>query len=126
MAAGAVFSIHVGDQATVSDVLWEDIYVEHFWELLIDFRIFESRYSKDPDRGHVRNVTLRRVHTIHDPYNIPSLIGGYAVGHLVENVRIEGCTIGDRRVLNARTTCICSRFSSVGGSRFPVKKKNAI
>jgi hypothetical protein len=98
---GAVFSIHVGDRATVSDVVWEDIYVEHFWTLLVDFRIFASRYSRDSQRGHVRNITLRRVTTIHDPFNTPSLIGGHDAEHLVENVRIEQCKIGERRVQNA-------------------------
>jgi hypothetical protein len=98
---GAVFSIHVGDRATVSDVLWEDIRVEHYWDFLIDFRILASRWSKDTVRGHIRNITLRRIQTIPDIYNIPSLIGGFDSDHLVENVRIEELHIGERHVQNA-------------------------
>jgi hypothetical protein len=98
---GAVFSIHVGDRATVSDVLWEDIYVEHYWDFLLDFRILASRWSKDTVRGHIRNITLRRITTIADPYNTPSLIGGYDAEHLVENVRIEQLHIGERPIRSA-------------------------
>jgi hypothetical protein len=95
---GAVFSIHVGDRAIVSDVLWEDIFVEHYWDLLIDFRIFHSRWSKEDQRGHIRNITFRRIQTIPDIYNTPSLIGGYDAEHLVEGVRIEQFKVGDRLV----------------------------
>ncbi|HEY3330919.1 MAG TPA: glycosyl hydrolase family 28 protein [Capsulimonadaceae bacterium] len=41
---GGVFTIHNGDRATISDVLYEDIRVEHFYDKLVDFRIMHSRW----------------------------------------------------------------------------------
>jgi len=48
---GGVFGIHNADRATVSDVLYENIRVEHHYEKLVDFRIVKSRWSKDDQRG---------------------------------------------------------------------------
>ena len=89
---GAPFGIHNGDHATVSDVLWEDIRVEHYYGKLVDFRIMHSRYSKDAERGHVRGITLRRVRIQRSRFNAGytvSLIGGYDAGHRVEDVVFE-------------------------------------
>jgi hypothetical protein len=36
---GGVFTIHNGDRACISRVLYEDIRVEHFYDKLVDFRI---------------------------------------------------------------------------------------
>jgi hypothetical protein len=98
---GAVFSIHNGDRAMVSDVLWEDIRVEHFYDKLIDFRIMPSRYSQDKTRGHIRDVTFRNIHTIKDIYNTPSLIGGYDNDHRIDNVRFENFLMGGEKITNA-------------------------
>jgi hypothetical protein len=96
---GGVFTIHNGDRTTISDVLYEDIRVEHFYDKLVDFRIMHSRYSKDAERGQVRNVTLRNIQAIADKYNVISLIGGYDAEHTVENIRFENFVIGETKVL---------------------------
>jgi hypothetical protein len=97
---GGVFTIHNGDRAIISDVLYEDIRVEHFYEKLVDFRIMHSRYSKDAERGQVRNITLRNIQTITDVYNVISLIGGFDAGHTVENISFENFVMGDNKVLS--------------------------
>lgn len=97
---GGVFTIHAGDRAAVSDVLYEDIRVEHFFDKLIDFRILFSRYSKDAERGQIRNVILRGIRTNLDPFNCISLIGGFDAAHTVEGVVIEDFMIGDQKITN--------------------------
>ncbi len=44
---GAVFSIHNGDRATVSNVLVEDVRIEDARQKLFDIAIFRSQYSDD-------------------------------------------------------------------------------
>ncbi|HEX8234780.1 MAG TPA: glycosyl hydrolase family 28 protein [Abditibacteriaceae bacterium] len=68
---GGVFTIHNGDHATVSRILWEDIRVEHFYDKLIDFRILNSRWSGDDERGQIRDVHLRNIRVAKDIYNSP-------------------------------------------------------
>jgi hypothetical protein len=90
---GGVFGIHNGDRATVSDVLYENIRVEHHYEKLVDFRIVKSRWSEDQQRGHVRNVTLRNIDvavSVFNPGYTCSLIGGWDAQHTIDHVRFEG------------------------------------
>jgi hypothetical protein len=98
---GGVFTIHNGDHALIENILYEDIRIEHYYDKLIDFRILKSRYSKDAERGHIRNVTIRNVMAVANRYNSVSLIGGYDAEHIVENIRIENITFGGDRVRNA-------------------------
>lgn len=95
---GGVFSIHNGDRALVSDVLYEDIRVEHMYDRMVDFQVLHSRYSKDAERGRIRGVTLRRVRTLPDQYNTLNLVGGYDAIHTVEDITFDDVCIGDVRV----------------------------
>jgi len=92
---GGVFTIHNGDHALVEDVLYEDIRVEHYYDRFVDFRILHSRYSRDEERGRIRNVTLRNVRAVRNSYNCLSLLGGYDAAHRVENVVFEDVRMGD-------------------------------
>jgi hypothetical protein len=93
---GGVFTIHAGDRAEIRDVLYEDIRIEHMFDMFIDMRVLHSRYSLDAQRGRIRGVTLRRIRTLHDRYNTVSLIGGFDAEHLVEDVRLEDVRIGEQ------------------------------
>jgi hypothetical protein len=89
---GGVFGIHNADRATVSDVLYENIRVEHHYEKLLDFRVIKSRWSKDEERGQIRNVTLRNIDvaiSVFNPGYSCSVIGGLDSQHTVEHVRFE-------------------------------------
>ena len=95
---GGVFTIHNGDHATVSRVLWENIRVEHFYDKLVDFRILSSRWSGDDERGQIRDVRLKNIRVAKDVYNSPSLIGGYDASHTVEGVSFEDFFLGETAV----------------------------
>jgi len=98
---GSVFSIRNCDGATIENVLYENIRIDHHYNELIGFRIIRSRYSQSETRGHVRNVQLRHVAIQETPFNAGytvSHIGGWDEGHVFENIGIEAMTFGGRPV----------------------------
>jgi len=97
---GGVFTIHAGDRATISDVTYEDIRVEHFFDKCVDFRIFKSRYSRDEERGQIRNVTLRNIRTNVDHHNCLSLLGGLDADHTIQNIVFDHFVCGDQKITN--------------------------
>lgn len=90
--SGGVLTIHNGDRARIHDVLYEDIRVECADEKLIDFKILDSRYSKDTERGSIDHIVIRDVRVIDGPFPV-SILRGYEQGHLVEDVTIENLNI---------------------------------
>ncbi|MBD3242614.1 MAG: hypothetical protein GF331_18635 [Chitinivibrionales bacterium] len=116
---GSVFGIHNAGNATVRDVLFDDIRVEHFFTYLISFRIIESRYSRIPERGRIRNVHLKNIAVTAGRMNqgySASLIGGYDAEHTIEGVTIENLRIDGRRIGSADELDLYCR--NAGGVRF--------
>ena len=112
---GAVFSIHNNDRAVVSDVLFDNIRIEHCYDKLIDFRISRSRFSTDAERGHIRGVTLRNIQWTRTPFNAGytiSLIGGWDATHTIENIAIENFAIDGVPVRHLDELEICTRHCS--------------
>ena len=100
---GAVFAIHNFDRASVENVVFENIRIEHCYDRLIDIRISESRFSTDRERGTIRNVAMKNIHWTRSAANAGytvSLIGGHDAGHRVEGVEIGPVYINGRRVTN--------------------------
>lgn len=108
---GGVFTIHAGDRAEISDVLYEDIRIEHFYDKFIDFRVLDSRYSKDETRGRIHDVTLRRIRACPDPFNTVSLIGGFDVGHTVGGIVLDDVRFGDRPLTSVDELHLFTRFA---------------
>jgi hypothetical protein len=101
---GGVFGIHNADRATVSDVLYENIRVEHFYNKLVDLKIIKSMWGKDNERGQVRNVTFRNIDvslSIFNPGYSVSLIGGYDANHTIENVTFDNFRLNGVKVTDA-------------------------
>ena len=99
-----VFGIHNCDGATVSDVLYQDIRVDHYYSKLIDMRIIKSRWSKEDKIGYVNNVVFKDIKvtsSIYNPGYSISLIGGYDDQHQINNVTIEDFYINGVKVTNA-------------------------
>ena len=100
---GGVFGIHNCDGATVSDVRYENIRVDHYYNKLIDMRIIKSRWSREKRVGYVKNIVLKNIrvtNSIYNPGYSISLIGGYDDDHMVENVKIEDFYIDDKKITN--------------------------
>lgn len=101
---GGVFGIHNSDRAVVSNILYENIRVEHYYDKLIDMRIIRSRYFQDKERGQARDIIFRNIAVTVSPYNpgySVSTIGGYDAKHLIQNVTFENFTLNGVKVVNA-------------------------
>jgi hypothetical protein len=101
---GAALSIHAGDRATVKDIIFENIRVEHYYDKLIDFRVMCSKWNKDKERGQIRNILVKDIYVKEADYNpgyTISVIGGYDSEHTVEDVTFENFYLNDRKIMNA-------------------------
>lgn len=106
-----VFTIHNGDRAVITNILYENIRVEHYFNLLIDFRILNSRWSVDQKRGHIRKITFRNISLCQDSFNTPSLIGGCSADHRVSDVLFENVTRNGQPVHSLDELEIFCRFA---------------
>jgi polygalacturonase len=86
---GAPISIHCGDRATVRNIVFQDIRIEHHYDKFVDIRVMKSRFNRDAERGRIENVLLERI-VAHDAgYNrgyTTSQIAGWGPEHPVKNV----------------------------------------
>ncbi len=98
--SGAVCSIHNGDRALVQRVSYDDIRVEDAREKLIDIKILTARYSRDAERGRVRDIRFRDVRVVDGPFPV-SILRGHDDAHLVEDVCFEGLTVHGRHLMSA-------------------------
>ena len=94
------FTIHNGDRAIVENVLYEDIRVEDSRGLLVDFKILSSVYSKDTERGHIKNITFRNI-AVEGEFIPPSLFLGYDNSHIVDNVVFDNFRIHGKKAENS-------------------------
>jgi hypothetical protein len=91
------FTIHNGDRAVVSNILYQDIRVEDSRGWLIDFRILESRYSKDKERGKIENVRFSNITVGGERFPYSQIIG-FDDTHDIQNVVLEDFTIQGRKI----------------------------
>jgi hypothetical protein len=91
------FTIHNGDRAVVSNVLYEDIRVEDSRGWLIDFRILNSQYSKDKTRGKIQGVYFRNIQVEGDTFPYSQILG-YDESHRIEGVTLENLVIHGTKV----------------------------
>ena len=98
--SGAVFAIHNGDRALVHDILYEDIRVEDAREKLIDLKVLRSRYSRDEERGHIRDVRFRNVRVVDGPFPV-SILRSYDREHSVSDITIENLIVAGKRITSA-------------------------
>lgn len=98
--SGGALTIHNGDRAEISNVRYEDIRIEGAEEKLIDLKILYARYSRDPERGQIRDVHFRDVAVVDGTFPV-SVIRGWDADHLIEDVTIENLTVHGRPIRNA-------------------------
>ena len=112
---GSAFGIHNSDHATISEVLYEDIRVEHHYDKLVDLRIVHSRWSKDAERGQIRDVTFRNIDVFMWIYNAGyscSLIGGFDAEHTIEGVHFENFRVDGVPILEPDAMTLFTKRAS--------------
>ena len=93
---GSVFSIQNTDRAIVSKVRYQNIRVEHCFDKLVNIRIMNSRYSKNTEKGQIRDVVFKDVFWSKNEFNIGytiSLVGGLSEDNTVEGVEFDNFQI---------------------------------
>jgi len=86
------FTIHNSDRAVVKNILYEDIRVEDSKGWLIDFRILNSQYSKDKQRGKIENIHFKSIF-VEGEYYPASQILGFSDEYGIKNVTLENFNI---------------------------------
>jgi len=101
---GAAFGIHNTDRAVISNILYENIRVEHYYDKLIDIRIIKSRFYKDKQRGQAHDIIFRNINVTvsqsNPGYSI-SILGGYDTEHTIKNVVFDNFRLNGVKVTNA-------------------------
>jgi hypothetical protein len=81
------------DAATISNVRFEDIRIEESHKL-ISLWINKAIWSKDAERGHIKDVEFKNISANGDPLRIE--LRGFDAGHLVENVDFENVLLNGK------------------------------
>ncbi|MDD2381823.1 MAG: glycosyl hydrolase family 28 protein, partial [Mariniphaga sp.] len=101
------FTIHNGDRAVITNILYEDIRVEDSRGWLIDFRILESVYSKDDQRGKIENVHFKNIFVEGEKYPFSQMLGFNDV------YRINRVTLEDFFIHGNKITSIYNGMISI-------------
>jgi polygalacturonase len=104
------FTIHNGDRAVVSKVLYENIHVEDARGLLIDFKILNSRYSKDKERGKIRNVLFRNI-TVEGDQFPSSVMIGFDEQHNIDGVTLEKFSIHGKKIKRTYDAILTDKYT---------------
>lgn len=109
--SGGVFTIHNGDRAVIHNVKYENIRVENAMQKLFDFKVLNSRYSKDLERGFIKDIEVLNI-KVYGEHLPPSIFRGTDNQHGVKNVRIKGLHHNDNEV----NSLLSARFITESGS----------
>jgi len=88
----------------VSNNLFEDIRVDHYYNKLIDMRILKSRYSSEEKIGTAENILFKDIYVTVSRYNVGyslSFIAGYDENHLIKNVTFDNFQLNGKKVTHA-------------------------
>lgn len=107
-------TIHNGDRARVHDIVYRDIRIEDSKTRIFDFKVIESEYSKDAERGAIEDILVENVSVVDGPFP-PSILNGYEPEkHPVRRIKFVNFSAHGQRIdnyLDARM--ICEKIRSI-------------
>lgn len=86
--------VYICDKALVSNILFENIRIEHECHLATHVMITRDFWSKDQTAGNIRNVTFRNIEV---KPNVASRVAGYGPENTVQGVHYEHYTLAGKR-----------------------------
>ncbi len=89
------------DSAPVSNIFFTNIRVEES-QRLASLWIGKAVWSRDDERGHIRNVAFQRIDAAGDPLRIE--LTGFDAEHTVEGVRFQNVRLNGRPITGADVT----------------------
>lgn len=98
--SGGTFTIHNGDRAVVHNVQYENIRVEDAQEKLFDIKVQMSQYSRDQERGQVRDICFKDIQVVDGIFPV-SIIRGYDKAHLISSITFDNLMVHGRKIENA-------------------------
>lgn len=123
---GSAISIHNCDDAIVTDILFENIRIEHYYDKLFDIRVMRSQFShKAPGKGFIRNIKFKDIKVKFDPCNIGysiSQVSGFDKEHITEDVVFEDIYLNDEVIVDPELIEMC--FRNVKNIQFIDTKNN--
>ncbi len=91
------FTIHNGDRAVVKNIRYEDIRVEDSKGWLVDFKVLNSQYSKDAERGKIEGVLLKNIKVEGEHYPSSQILG-FSDECNIKNVTLENFYIHGEKI----------------------------
>lgn len=85
----------VCDHGAISDVRFEDIWIEQEAKYAVNCMIMKDKWSTQKEAGYIRGVIFRNIHA---PSGTYLNFMGYDEGHIVEDILLDQYWIGDRRL----------------------------
>jgi len=117
-----VISVHNADDALISDILFEDITVEHEevgsgdgseMPYLIDINIASSsNWSSTKERGKIDGVTVKNVQFL-SGNECESRVSGFDGEHMAENIVFENVTMFGKKIKNAEDMKLTGKEGTV-------------
>ncbi len=86
------------DSALISDIIFDNIRIEETRKL-ISLWIGKANWSRDAERGHIRDIVFRDIHAIGGHPRIE--LQGFDANHAVENVLFQNVTIDGQPITPA-------------------------
>ncbi len=111
-ANGGALTIHNGDRAHITDVLYKDIRIEEAYGYLCHFQVLFSHYSKDKERGSGSNIVMDNIQVVGGaPLN--SIITGLDAEHQYEDIKFRGLTIHGKKIKDVKDGNIYTEHAEV-------------